>query len=83
MTVLVNKNKKVMCQGYTGADGTVPSAQALKYGTNWVGGVHAKEGGQKHFARPVFNSVVEAKVNVGADATMIYVPAKFAAAAII
>ena len=83
MSVLVDKNTKVICQGFTGTHGTFHSEQALKYGTQLVGGVTPKKGGQKHLDLPVFNTVVEAKAEVGADATMIYVPAKFAAAAII
>ena len=83
MSVLVNKNTKVICQGFTGSQGSFHSENAIKYGTNLVAGVTPKKGGQKHLGKPVFNSVLEAKNEVGADATMIYVPAKFAASAII
>ena len=83
MSVLVNKNTKVICQGFTGTHGTFHSEQALKYGTNLVGGVTPKKGGQKHLNLPVFNTVQEAKDQTLADATMIYVPPQFAGAAII
>ena len=83
MSILVNKNTKVICQGFTGTHGTFHSEQAIKYGTNLVGGVTPKKGGQKHLNLPVFNSVAEAKKKTSADASMIYVPPKYAADAII
>ena len=83
MSILVDKNTRLICQGFTGTHGTFHSEQAIKYGTNLVGGVTPKKGGQEHLGRPVFNSVIEAKENTNANATMIYVPAKFAADAII
>ena len=83
MSILVDKNTKVICQGFTGAHGTFHSEQALKYGTQLVGGVTPKKGGQIHLGLPVFNSVQEAKEKTKANATMIYVPPKFAASAII
>ena len=83
MSRLINKNTKVICQGFTGTHGTFHSEQSLKYGTQLVGGVTPKKGGQKHLGLPVFNTVIEAKESTKADATMIYVPPKFAAEAII
>jgi succinyl-CoA synthetase alpha subunit len=83
MSVLVNKNTKVICQGFTGHHGTFHSEQSLKYGTKLVGGVTPKKGGQKHLGLPVFNTVEEAVKETEANATMIYVPAKFAASAMI
>jgi len=83
MSVLVDKNTKVICQGFTGTHGTFHSEQAIKYGTKLVGGVTPKKGGQKHLGLPVFNTVQEAKEKTSANATMIYVPPKFAGEAII
>ena len=82
MSVLVNKDTRLICQGFTGSHGTFHSEQSIKYGTKLVGGVTPKKGGQKHLGLPVFNTVKEAKESEGANASMIYVPAKFAAAAI-
>ena len=83
MSVLVDKKTKLICQGFTGTHGTFHSEQALKYGTKLVGGVTPKKGGQEHLNLPVFNTVQEAKEKTSADATMIYVPPKFAGSAII
>ena len=83
MSILVNKNTKVICQGFTGSQGTFHSEQAIAYGTNIVGGVTPKKGGQIHLGKPVYNTVQEALEKTHANATMIYVPAKFAASAII
>ena len=82
MSILISKNTKVICQGFTGKHGTFHSEQAIKYGTKLVGGVTPKKGGQKHLNLPVFDTVKDAKDKTGATATMIYVPAKFAASAI-
>jgi succinyl-CoA synthetase alpha subunit len=83
MSILVDKNTRLICQGFTGTHGTFHSEQALKYGTHLVGGVTPKKGGQKHLNLPVFNTVQEAKDHTSANATMIYVPPKFAGNAII
>jgi len=83
MSILINKNTRVICQGFTGSHGTFHSEQAIAYGTNLVGGVTPKKGGQVHLERPVFNTVEEAVDKTKPNATMIYVPAKFSASAII
>ena len=83
MSVLVDKNTKLICQGFTGRHGTFHSEQAIAYGTNLVGGVTPNKGGQIHLGKPVFNTVKEAIGKTKANATMIYVPAKFAASAIV
>ena len=83
MSVLVNNSTRLICQGFTGSHGTFHSEQAIKYGTNLVGGVTPHKGGQEHLNLPVFNTVKEANDSLNVNATMIYVPARFAASAII
>ena len=83
MSILVNKNTKVICQGFTGKQGTFHSEQAIAYGTQMVGGVTPGKGGQMHLNLPVFNTVREAVQEAGATASMIYVPAAFAADSIL
>ncbi len=83
MSILINKNTKVMCQGFTGSQGTFHSSQAIEYGTKMVCGVTPGKGGNTHLDLPVYNTVDEAKRKTGADATVIYVPPKFAADSIL
>ena len=83
MSILIDSHTRVICQGFTGAQGSFHSQQALDYGTRLVGGVTPGKGGQTHLGLPVFNTVRDAVAGTGADATMIYVPAAFAADAIL
>ena len=83
MSIIVDKKTRVICQGFTGKHGTFHSEQAIAYGTNLVGGVTPNKGGQFHLGKPVFNTVEEAIAKTKANATMIYVPAKFASSSII
>ena len=82
MSILIDKNTKVICQGFTGSQGTFHSQQAIEYGTKMVGGVTPGKGGSSHLKLPVYNTVKEAVEETNADASVIYVPAKFATKAI-
>ncbi|MEM9868988.1 MAG: CoA-binding protein, partial [Bacteroidota bacterium] len=82
MSVLVNKDSKIIVQGFTGSEGTFHAEQMIAYGTNLVGGVTPGKGGQEHLGKPVFNTVAQAVEKVGADTSIIFVPPAFAADAI-
>jgi succinyl-CoA synthetase alpha subunit len=83
VSILVNRKSRVICQGFTGRQGTFHSEQAIAYGTNLVGGVTPGRGGSRHLDRPVFNTVHDAVAATKADVSVIYVPAPFAADAIL
>jgi len=82
VSVLVNKNSKIIVQGFTGNEGTFHAEQMIEYGTNIVGGVTPGKGGQTHLGKPVYNSVKEAVIKAGADTSILFVPPKFAPDAI-